>query len=143
MTNLETKFYYSGDEPQWETNPEHIRIYGHMLCPFVQRAWLSFGAKEIPFQKVHVDMKNKAKWHVDFNGGLLPVLQATDGAMLKESDVIFNFAHDFAPVDQGLKLYPTDGAPSGDVAACQESAQHRLFMNEFDSKLLCPFFRVM
>jgi len=141
--NLETKYYWSGDEPMWAANPEHIRIYGHMLCPFVQRAWLSFGAKQIPFQKVHVDMENKAKWHTDFNTGLLPVLQTPKGDMLKESDVIFNFAYDFAPVDQGLKLYPSCGAAPGDLEASIETAQHRLFMKKFDAAILGTWFGVL
>lgn len=65
--------YLSGDEPKPETNPDNLRVYGHMLCPYVQRAYFALTAKEIPYQKCMVDLRNKAKWHLDLNGGLIPV----------------------------------------------------------------------
>ena len=30
-SNLEKFFYASGDNPKPEVNPEHLRVYGHML----------------------------------------------------------------------------------------------------------------
>ena len=50
MQSLDTIRYASGDSPKPETNTSHYRIYGHHLCPFVQRATLAFAAKEIEFQ---------------------------------------------------------------------------------------------
>jgi len=39
----------SGDEPKPPVNPDVLRIYGHMLWPFVERAKYCFLAKQIPF----------------------------------------------------------------------------------------------
>ena len=52
-------------------------------------------------------MKNKAQWHKDLNGGVLPVLELIDGTTLYESRVIMDLAHDYAR-DQGFELYSKD-----------------------------------
>jgi glutathione S-transferase len=59
-----------------------------MLCPYVQRAYFALSAKKIPYQKVNVDLRNKAKWHLDLNGGLIPVLESPDGTLVNESGFI-------------------------------------------------------
>ena len=61
------------------------------------RAVFAFAAKEIPFEKCIVDMHSKAQWHLDFNGGLVPILEKQDGTLIKESDVIANLASEWAP----------------------------------------------
>ena len=98
MTNLETIYYGSGNEPKPAVNPDQLRIYGHMLCPFVQRSYFAFGAKKNPFQKVnvHLVVVEKAQWHLDFNGGLIPVLESPDGTLINESGFIAEFANEFA-----------------------------------------------
>jgi len=60
-------------------------------------------------------MTVKAEWHKAFNEGLIPILESPDGTMVNESGVIANFAIDFAPEGQGMKLWPHEGAPKGDI----------------------------
>ena len=72
---LERMFYAGGDLPKPATNTNHLRMYGHNLCPFVARARYAFSAKQVEFQEVMVDLSNKAQWHLDFNGGFVPVLE--------------------------------------------------------------------
>ena len=69
--------HYDGskDEVKPSVNPEQLRIYSHPVCPFVQRSELALGWKQIPFQKVFVELRQKAKWHMDLNGGLVPILE--------------------------------------------------------------------
>jgi len=57
---------------------------------------LSLAAKGIKFQKVHMNLGDKAQWHLDFNNGLVPVLESPDGTMINESAVISAFASEFA-----------------------------------------------
>ena len=121
MSNLETFNYGSANEPKPATNPEHLRIYGHMLWPFVQRSYFAFGAKKVPFQKVNVSLVEKAQWHLDFNGGFVPVLETPAGTMINESGFIAEFANSLAGPDQGLKLWPHEAAPLGDVEANMET----------------------
>ena len=75
LHTLEQFFYAGGDEPKPETNKNYLRLYGHNLCPFVARARYALALKGIPFQEVHVDLNNKSKWHLDLNGGMVPVLE--------------------------------------------------------------------
>ena len=136
MPNLQTLFYPSGETPKPEINSEALRIYGHMLCPMSQRAFLSFAAKDIPFQKCHMDLISKAQWHVDFNGGFVPLLESPDGTMVNDSAIIMNFAAE-KEIGKGLKLWPHEHAP-GDIEANMKTAQMRLKMQEFD-KLFAKF----
>ena len=39
-------------------------------------------------QKVNVELRNKAKWHLDINGGLIPLLESPDGTIVHESGYI-------------------------------------------------------
>lgn len=130
-SNLDEIKYRSGDLPKPEVNPEHLRVYGHMLCPFVQRAYIALSCKDIPFQKVFVDLDNKAQWHKDFNGGLVPILESPSGCMVNESGVIMDFAEEFAKPGQGIPLRPNEGKP-GDVESNMKTAKMRLNMQKFD-----------
>ena len=33
-------------------NKQHLRLYGHHLCPYVEKARLALNAKELPYQDV-------------------------------------------------------------------------------------------
>ena len=48
LHTLDTLFY-GGDEPKPETNKNHLRLYGHNLCPFVARARYALALKGIQF----------------------------------------------------------------------------------------------
>ena len=80
-------------------NPKYLRMYGHHLCPYTEKARLSLGAKGVPYQKVEIDLEpsNKTKWHLDINGGQAPILELTDGTILIESKVIMEYAEDAYP----------------------------------------------
>jgi len=41
-----------------------------------------------------MDLNKKAQWHLDFNGGLVPVLETTTGDLIKESGIVAQFAID-------------------------------------------------
>jgi len=72
------------------TNKNHIRLYGHYLCPFVEIARLVLAAKGIQYQDVQVNLKHRAKWHYILNNGFVPILELPDGHLIFESDIIIN-----------------------------------------------------
>jgi len=111
---LKMMFYEGGLEPKPTPNKNHIRVYGHELCPFVQRAYLALGAKEIKFQKCSMNLKHKAQWHLDINNGMIPVMEQPDGTILHESAVLMDFAVNSAPKGQGIHLWPHEAAQPGD-----------------------------
>lgn len=54
-----------------------------------------------------MDLQNKAAWHTQLNGGLIPVLEMPDGTLLHESKVLMELANDLGG-DKGLALYSKD-----------------------------------
>ena len=70
-------------------------------------------------------MIDKQDWHIEINGGFVPLLESTDGSMIYESAVIADFANDFAPASQGLSLWPHLAKP-GDLNPSLESAKMKL-----------------
>lgn len=90
------------------TNEKYIRIYGHPLCPFVQRTLLAFNAKNVPYQFVGVDLTHKNAWHMDINQGLVPIVELTDGKIMIESLDTSDWVQDYTK--EGVDLYPGDEA---------------------------------
>ena len=39
-----------------------------------------------------MNLEDKAPWHVDLNGGMVPLLETPDGSFTKESSVLMDFA---------------------------------------------------
>lgn len=52
-------------------------------------------------------MNKKAQWHLDFNGGFVPVLETPAGDLIKESGIVQHVALDEGK-DNGLQLFPSD-----------------------------------
>ena len=79
-----------------------------------------------------MDLNTKAQWHLDFNGGMVPVLETPSGILIKESQVIMNVAHDLVKTKQSGThlLWPEDPI---------DSALMRLRMEDF-SKICPPVF---
>ena len=85
---LERIISAAGNQAKQEVNKNHLRLYGHTLCPFVARARYALVLKKIAFQDVQMDLNQKAQWHLDFNGGMVPVLETPQGDLIKESGII-------------------------------------------------------
>ena len=83
-----------------------------------------------------MELKNNAQWHIDLNGGVVPILETPDGTLIHESAVIMNMATD-KDQGKGMKLWPHE-LRQGDVKASVKTAAMRLEMLAFD-KLFMPF----
>lgn len=90
-----------------ETNKSIPRLYGHTLCPYVEKLRMSLAARNVKYQKCDVDLGKKTPWHLAINGGLIPVWETTDGVILTESKVLMDFVEDAYP-SQGYSLLPAD-----------------------------------
>lgn len=49
LNTLERFMWPGGSEPKPATNQNHVRMYGHNLCPFVARSRWTFACKDVPF----------------------------------------------------------------------------------------------
>jgi glutathione S-transferase len=54
-----------------------------------------------------MDLAQKAQWHLDFNGGAIPILETPEGDLIKESGIIAQLAVELGG-DEGVALIPKD-----------------------------------
>ncbi len=100
--------------------PQHLRLISHKLCPFVQRAVIVAREKDIPFERVDIDLANKPDWFLAISPtGKVPVLEVTDSDgskhVLFESAVIAEYLDEIA----GQPLLPREPL---------QRARHRAFV---------------
>ena len=89
--------------------PERLRLISHKLCPFVQRAVIVAREKEIPFERVDINLASKPDWFLAISPtGKVPVLEVTDADgsqhVLFESSVIAEYFDEIA----GQPLLPRE-----------------------------------
>lgn len=102
--------------------PAQLRLISHHLCPYVQRAVISLHEKNVPFERVYVDLAAKPDWFLKISPlGKVPVLQVGD-ASLFESAAILEYLEETLP----RPLHPADPL---------ERARHRAWI-EFGSTVL-------
>lgn len=78
-----------------------------------------------------MDLNEKAQWHKDFNGGMVPVLETPAGDLIKESGIVAQFAIEQGG-DDGVSLIPKDPI---------QAAKMRVEMDRCQ-QLLQPFFGI-
>lgn len=100
----------------------NYKLTSFPLCPYVQRALIVLAEKNVPFERVDIDLANKPDWFLKLSPlGKVPVLEA-DGHVLFESQVIAEYLDE---VTQG-SLHPADPL---------QKARHRAWI-EFASQTL-------
>ena len=67
------------DTAKPEVNKNFPRLYGHWLCPYVEKVRLTLGAHNVEYQKALLDLNKKTSWHIELNGGVIPFLEMPDG----------------------------------------------------------------
>src|SRR5690349_23422621 len=92
------------------------------LCPYVQRAAIVLAEKQVPFERINVDLSNKPDWFKALSPlGKVPLLRVGD-EVLFESAVILEYLEE----TRGPALHPADPL---------DRARHRGWM-EFGSSIL-------
>jgi len=76
---------------------EKLILVSHHLCPYVQRAAIALAEKNVPFERVSVDLGNKPDWFRRLSPlGKVPLLQV-GGRVIFESNVILEFLEETLP----------------------------------------------
>ncbi len=71
-----------------------LTLISHVLCPYVQRVAIVLAEKNLPFERVQVDLANKPDWFLDISPlGKTPVL-LVDGQPIFESAAICEYLED-------------------------------------------------
>jgi glutathione S-transferase len=85
-----------------------ITLVSHNLCPYVQRAAIALTEKDIPFERVYVDLSNKPEWFTKISPlGKVPCLiveRQGREEVLFESAVILEYLEE----TEGRPLHPSD-----------------------------------
>ena len=97
-------------------NQKYLRLYGHTLCPFVERARLVLAAKKLPYQDVQVNLEKRTRWHYTLNNGFVPILHTpshggefgTKAAIILESRIIMDYLEAAFTGEKYLALYSSD-----------------------------------
>jgi glutathione S-transferase len=99
-----------------------LKLVSHKLCPYVQRAVIALTEKGVPFERIDIDLANKADWFLKISPlGKTPVLLVGDHAIF-ESAVILEYLEE----TEARPLHPSDPL---------RRAEHRAFI-EFGSAVL-------
>ncbi|MEP4377677.1 MAG: glutathione S-transferase family protein [Alphaproteobacteria bacterium] len=99
-----------------------LKLVSHHLCPYVQRAVIALTEKNVPFERVDVDLGHKPDWFKAISPlGKVPLLRVDDTTIF-ESAVIVEFLEETQP----QPLHPRDPL---------RRAQHRSWI-EFSSAAL-------
>ena len=72
-----------------------------------------------------MDLNEKAQWHIDFNGGSVPVLETTTGVLVPESGIIAQWALEHSP-NEGIQLIPSDPLVAAKMRAQMDKFQKTL-----------------
>ncbi|MEN3032581.1 glutathione S-transferase family protein [Chromobacterium amazonense] len=102
--------------------PPKLTLISHLLCPYVQRAVIILQEKQLPYERIDIDLSAKPDWFLRISPlGKTPVLLADEQAIF-ESSVICEYLDEIT----GERMHP---------AAPITRAQHRAWM-EFASSAL-------
>jgi glutathione S-transferase len=100
-----------------------LTLVSHALCPYVQRAAIALIEKDIPFERITIDLADKPGWFTAISPlGRVPLLRVGGDAVLFESAAICEYLEDTTP----HPLHPADPVAR---------ARHRAWM-EFGSNVL-------
>ncbi len=99
-----------------------LKLISHNLCPYVQRAVIALTEKDIPFERIDIDLADKPAWFLKISPlGKTPVLVVGETAIF-ESAVILEYLEETQP----HPLHPADPLAR---------AEHRAWI-EFGSAVL-------
>ena len=99
-----------------------LQLVSHDLCPYVQRAVITLLEKDIPHERIYIDLSNKPEWFRRISPlGKVPLLKVDDDVLF-ESAVICEYLDEITPGS----LHPADPL---------EKAKHRSWI-EFGSSIL-------
>lgn len=81
-----------------------LTLISHALCPYVQRAAIALSEKNVPVERIDIDLRNKPAWFLAMSPlGKTPVLKVGDQPIF-ESAVICEYLEDTV----GPALHPQD-----------------------------------
>lgn len=108
-----------------------MKLYGADVCPFVHRARLALLEKELEFEYVNIDLRDKPDWYYEvLPTGKVPLLE--DGeARVWESAIVCEYLEDAYPEKS---LMPS---------SARERAQVRLWIDWASNELIPAYYQLL
>ena len=107
---------------------EKLKLVSFDLCPYVQRASIALAEKNVPFERINIDLANKPDWFRKISPlGKVPLLMVGE-EVLFESAVIVEYLDETVEP----RLHPVDALTR---------ARHRAWM-EFGSSILANIWTI-
>ena len=121
--------HQAAGSPEPNVHPDRVTVYNMRFCPFAQRTMLTLLAKQIPFDVVNINLKNKPEWFVNNTWGAVSVVRYK-GQHVMESMINSDFLDEQFP---NFQLHPKDP---------MEKAKGRLRVEKY-SKMAAPFSKIL
>lgn len=84
--------------------PQDLVLVSFDLCPFVQRAAIVLKEKDVPFERVNIDLTNKPEWFLAISPrGKVPVLKVDDDVLFESSPIV-----EYLDETETPRLHPAD-----------------------------------
>jgi glutathione S-transferase len=110
---------------------ELIELFSASVCPFAHRCRLALLEKQVPFEVVDIDLRNKPAWYRDINPDeAVPALRQGD-FVLRESLIINEYIDELAP------------EPALMPASPQERAMARWWIDFADTRFVPLFYQLL
>nr|ACE81246.1 glutathione S-transferase omega [Tigriopus japonicus] len=101
LNNMNSR-HLGANDPMPPINPDVYTVFNLRFCPYAQRTILFLLAKQIPFENVNIDLKNKPGWFLAINPlGKVPTL-VRGSAVIYESLICDDFLEEEHPETKRL-----------------------------------------
>ncbi|MCT8996828.1 glutathione S-transferase family protein [Chelativorans intermedius] len=102
--------------------PQQLTLVSFDLCPYVQRAAIMLKEKNVPYERIDVDLENKPEWFLKISPrGKVPLLKVGEDVLFESAAIV-----EYLDETQEPRLHPEDPVTR---------ARHRAWM-EFGSAAL-------
>eukprot|EP00094_Tigriopus_californicus_P009483 TCALIF_09145-PA protein Name:"Similar to GSTO1 Glutathione S-transferase omega-1 (Sus scrofa)" AED:0.13 eAED:0.13 QI:0/0/0/0.8/1/1/5/0/259 len=101
LNNMNSR-HLGANDPMPSINPEVYTVFNMRFCPYAQRTVLFLLAKQIPFENINIDLKNKPGWFLAINPlGKVPTL-VKGSTVIYESLICDDFLEEEHPETKRL-----------------------------------------
>ncbi|XP_053402532.1 pyrimidodiazepine synthase-like [Mercenaria mercenaria] len=111
--------------------PGKLRLYSMRFCPYAQRALILLIHRNIEFEVVNINLKQKPEWFLELAPlGTVPVIQKDD-IVVYDSPIVCQYLDETYP---GEKLTPIDPL---------QKAKDAMLLEKFSKKITKPFYQLI
>ncbi|GAU94535.1 hypothetical protein RvY_06291 [Ramazzottius varieornatus] len=126
--------YGKGSKPPPHRAEEPIRLYSMRFCPFAHRVRLVLAYKQLLYEVVNIDLKDKPDWYLQVNPlGKVPLLEEDDNKRVFESTNCAEYLDD--KFNDRNKLLP--------AAHPLQRAQQKMMVEVIHGKIAMPHMQLI